>query len=217
MADPKVSISVPAELNTSDITQMTHHSLTMSVRAASDDDIGAITSIYADAVTHTTATYELTPPSQAEMQQRISAIRDAGFPCLVAEDQDQRVVGYAYVSPFRPRPAYRFTVEHSVYVLAGERGRGVGRRLTGALIKECERLGFRQMVAVIGDGQENQASVTFHERLGFWHAGRLEGSGYKFGRWLDTVLMQLSLGGGTGGPPDPQAMLEERFQRGEME
>jgi phosphinothricin acetyltransferase len=188
------------------------------IRATSDHDIDAIASIYSHAVVNTTATYELEPPSRDSMQSRIERIRDAGYPCFVAEEScaDRKVVvGYAYASPFRPRAAYRFTVEHSVYVAPGERGRGVGRLLMEAVINECERLGFRQLVAVIGDGGKNEGSMKFHERLGFRHSGRLEGSGYKFGCWLDTVYMQLKLGGGTSSPPDPASMPEKGFRNEE--
>ncbi|KAK4235301.1 acyl-CoA N-acyltransferase [Achaetomium macrosporum] len=183
-----------------------------TIRPYSDDDTDAITAIYADAVLHTTATYEETPPSSADMHQRLSALRDAGFPCFVAEAEDeskknQRVIaGYAYAGPFRPRPAYRFTVEHSVYVAPGQRERGVGRLLMEALIGACERLGFRQMVGVVGEPQANRASMALHERMGFREAGRLEGSGYKFGRWLDTAFMQRAIGGGAERSPDGEAM-----------
>ena len=120
---------------------------------------------------------------------------DGGFPYIVAEI-DGRVAGYAYAGPFRPRPAYRFVVEDSVYIAPDAKGRGLGRALLQRLIEEATRLGFRQMIAVIGDGRPDSASVRLHEALGFRHCGRLEGSGFKHGRWLDTVFMQLAMNGG---------------------
>ena len=121
---------------------------------------------------------------------------------------------YAYAGPFRPRRAYRFMVEDSIYLAPSAQGHGTGRLLLSTLVEECARLGFRQMVAVIGDGKRNQASVRLHETLGFRHAGLLEGSGYKHGRWLDTVFMQLPLNGGTASPPDPQSLPERNFAEG---
>lgn len=185
----------------------------LTVRPATAGDLAAITEIYAHAVREGTASYELEPPSLAEMTNRFNALRSGGFPYLVAED-DGRVVAYAYAGPFRPRPAYRFIVEDSIYVAPPAKGRGVGRALLERLIKEVRQLGFRQIIAVIGDGHEASASVRLHRRLGFADSGRLVGSGYKHDRWLDTVFMQLSLNGGSGFPPDPQSMPERRF-RGE--
>jgi len=145
-----------------------------------DDDIDAITAIYADAVLNTTATYELDPPSRGEMHKRITNIQEGSFPCFVSEETRHEgpiMQGYAYTSPFRPRPAYRFTVEHSVYIASDARGRGIRRLLMEVVITECEKLGFRQMVAVIGDGRGENASVESHRKLGFRHSGVLEGSG----------------------------------------
>jgi len=188
------------------------HTKALRVRPATAADIDAIAAIYADAVTHGTASYELEPPKRQEMAARFAALADAGFPWLVAEEKGS-VVGYAYAGPFRPRPAYRFIVENSVYVASEAQGRGVGRVLLGRLIQESAKLGFRQMIAVIGDGHAGSASVRLHERLGFRHSGGLEGSGYKHGRWLDTVFMQLSMNGGAGPAPDPDSLAERNFRK----
>lgn len=182
------------------------------IRPAVQTDIGAITSIYADAVTNGTASYELEPPTLAEMTARFETLSAGGFPYLVAEDDAGAILGYAYAGPFRPRPAYRFVVEDSVYVAPDAKGCGIGRLLLERLIAEAGRLGFRQMIAVIGDGHPHSTSVKLHERLGFLHSGRLEGSGYKHCRWLDTAFMQLSMNGGASGAPDPESMPERRFR-----
>lgn len=186
------------------------------IRAASAADLDAITEIYADAVTHGTASYELEPPSRAEMGTRFATLTDGGFPYLVAEKAGA-VLGYAYAGDFRPRPAYRFVVEDSVYVAPEAKGQGVGLMLMQALIATAQAAGFRQIVAVIGDGHADSASVRLHEKLGFRHSGRLEGSGYKHGRWLDTVFMQLSLNGGATLPPDPASLPERKFRGGKEE
>ncbi|KAK4109201.1 phosphinotricin acetyltransferase [Canariomyces notabilis] len=180
----------------------------ITIRDLQDGDLESIADIYKHAVLNTTATYELDPPSPSALGGRLHAIREAGFPCFVAENSSSsssdmpRILGYAYASEFRPRPGYRYTVEHSIYVASSARGHGVGTLLMDALIKACEGLGFRQMVAVIGEGGDTSPSVLFHRKLGFRYAGTLEGSGYKFGRWLDTVFMQRAINGGTGSLPD---------------
>jgi L-amino acid N-acyltransferase YncA len=184
---------------------------TISIRAALAGDLDRITEIYADAVTHGTASYELEPPSRAEMGARFDSLAAGGFPYLVAE-KDGALLGYAYAGAFRPRPAYRFIVEDSVYVAPDAKGQGVGLMLMQALIEACRVSGFRQIIAVIGDGHADSASVRLHEKLGFRHSGRLEGSGYKHGRWLDTVFMQLSLNGGASVPPDAESLPERRFR-----
>jgi L-amino acid N-acyltransferase YncA len=184
---------------------------TVPIRPAREDDLPAITEIYADAVRHGTASYELEPPSLTEMRRRFDALVEGGFPYFVA-DLDNVVAGYAYAGPFRPRPAYRFVVENSVYVAPHAKGRGVGRALMQRLIAEAERLGFRQIIAVIGDGRPDSPSVRLHESLGFSHSGRLEGSGFKHGRWLDTVFMQLAINGGRSSLPDPDSLPERRFK-----
>jgi phosphinothricin acetyltransferase len=181
------------------------------LRPATDADLPAITEIYADAVLHGTASYELEPPTLDEMTRRFRSLADGSFPYLAA-DLGGSVAGYAYAGPFRPRPAYRFVVENSIYVAPEAKGRGIGRALMERLIAEATRLGFRQMIAVIGDGRPDSASVRLHEALGFRHCGRLEGSGFKHGRWLDTVFMQLSMNGGSTAPPDPQSLPERRFR-----
>lgn len=181
------------------------------IRPAVEADLPAIAEIYADAVRHGTASYELDPPSLDEMEKRFAAVTEAGYPYLVAE-LDGAVAGYAYAGPFRPRPAYRFIVENSVYVAPEAKGRGVGRALMERLIGAVERLGFRQVIAVIGDGSPDSPSVRLHEALGFSHSGRLQGSGFKHGRWLDTVFMQLALNGGASTPPDPESLPERLFR-----
>ncbi|MGN6143493.1 MAG: GNAT family N-acetyltransferase [Mesorhizobium sp.] len=183
----------------------------ITIRDAAPSDLDRITEIYADAVRHGTASYELEPPTRPEMAARFETLKAGGFPYLTAVDEAGQVVGYAYAGAFRPRPAYRFIVEDSVYVAPEAKGRGVGRLLMEHLIEAVRALGFRQIVAVIGDGRVDSASVRLHERLGFSHAGRLAGSGYKHGRWLDTAFMQLELNGGTSLPPDPDSWPEQRF------
>lgn len=184
----------------------------LDIRPAARDDLGRITEIYADAVSNGTASYELDPPALAEMAARFDSITGGGYPYLVAAGKVGPLLGYAYASAFRPRPAYRFVVENSVYVAPEAKGRGIGKALMQALIDRCAELGFRQVLAVIGDGSEDSASVRLHQRLGFRHAGRLEATGYKHGRWLDTILMQLSLNGGGNLGPDPSSLPEQRFQ-----
>lgn len=164
------------------------------VRPRTDADVVAIARIYGHHVTHGSASWELTPPDEAEMMRRATATQEAGYPYLVAEI-DGKVVGYAYVGAYRPRPAYRFTVEHSIYIDTELRRGGVGSALMKRLIEVCTEQGFRQMIAVIGDS-ENLQSIRFHEKLGFIHAGIAKSIGFKFDRWLDQILMQLPLGEG---------------------
>jgi len=181
--------------------------MAIEIRTAAEGDLDRITEVYAHAVTHGTASYELEPPSRAEMGKRFEALV-AGFYPYLAAIEDGALLGYAYAGPFRPRRAYRFMVEDSIYLAPEAQGKGVGGLLLAALIASATELGFRQMAAVIGDGARNQASVKLHERAGFRHAGRLEGSGYKHGRWLDTIFMQLTMNGGTTLPPDPGSLPE---------
>ncbi|HVL73758.1 MAG TPA: GNAT family N-acetyltransferase [Beijerinckiaceae bacterium] len=169
------------------------------VRPSVDADLPAVAAIYAHAVAHGTASFELEPPSVEEMARRRAALLEGGFPYFVAQE-DGRVLGYAYAGAYRPRPAYRSTVEDSVYVAPDAQGRGVGRALLSALIDACEARDFRLMVAVIGD-RASAASIRLHESLGFRHAGVLEPVGHKHGRWLATVLMQRPLGAGDSTPP----------------
>ena len=174
----------------------------LTIRPARVADIPVITRIYAHAVEHGTASFELTAPDEAEMARRMQALLDGKFPYFVAE-LDGAVVGYAYASLYRTRPAYRFTVENSVYVAPEIHRRGIGKALLIELIEACTALGFRQMIAVIGDSNQ-AASIGVHRACGFQPAGNLRNIGFKFGRWLDTPLMQLSLGpGGTKEPQDP--------------
>jgi L-amino acid N-acyltransferase YncA len=181
------------------------------LRPAGPGDLERITAIYADAVTNGTASYELEPPDLAEMTRRFEALQAEGYPYLVAENEDA-ILGYAYAGAFRPRPAYRFAVEDSIYVAPEAKGRGVGRLLLTRLIEETRRMGFRQMLAVIGDAQPDSPSVRLHERLGFQHSGVVRGTGYKHGRWLDTGFMQLAMNGGDTLPPDPESVPEKRFR-----
>ncbi len=173
----------------------------MIIRDAIQADLPEITRIYADSVENGVASYELVTPDEAEMGRRMVAITDNGYPYLVAEAEDGAVLGYAYASAFRTRPAYRWLVEDSIYLAPAARGRGVGRALLEGLIERCEKLGFRQMVAVIGGG--HPASIAVHQKAGFVSAGMITGSGHKHGRWLDTVFMQRPLGEGKNTDPDP--------------
>ena len=172
----------------------------VSIRAATPADIPAITRIYAHAVKHGTASFELEPPDEAEMARRQRTLLDGGYPYLVAEI-DNALAGYAYAGPYRPRPAYRFSVEDSIYIDPNAQRRGVGRVLLEHLIEECERRGFRQMIAVIGDSAQ-APSIELHRSLGFRMIGAVENVGYKFGRWLDSVNMQRALGAGATTKPD---------------
>ena len=174
-----------------------NHAAAMSnipVRKAVIADVPAITDIYAYAVRHGTASFEIEPPDEAEMARRQRALFDGDFPYLVAE-HDGTIMGYAYAGPYRPRPAYRFSVEDSVYVAPQAHRRGVGRALLDRLIIESEARGFRQMIAVIGDSSQTP-SIELHRAAGFRLIGSIESVGFKFGRWLDSVLMQRALGPG---------------------
>jgi phosphinothricin acetyltransferase len=166
----------------------------MLLRNATDADLPAITAIYAHWVQHGTGSFELEAPTLEEMSRRRTDVLGKGLPYLVAEVHG-RVVGYAYANWFRPRPAYRFTVENSVYVDQDARRSGVARLLLAELVTRCELAGARQMIAVIGDSG-NAGSMGLHAALGFRHIGTLQSTGWKFGRWLDTVFMQRALGVG---------------------
>jgi len=169
------------------------------IRSARPADIPAITRIYAHAVEHGTASFELDPPDEAEMARRMDELMSGNFPYLVAE-LDGALAGYAYAGPYRARPAYRFTVENSVYVAPASYRRGVGRALMDELIKAATERGFRLMIAVIGDSKQ-AASIGLHEATGFQHVGVFANIGYKFDRWLDSALMQRALGPGATTPP----------------
>jgi L-amino acid N-acyltransferase YncA len=170
------------------------------VRDARESDMPAVQAIYAHHVTHGTASFELEPPTLAQMLQRRADICANGLPYLVAEREGE-VVGYGYATLYRPRPAYRFTVEDSVYVREGMAGFGIGHALLAAVIQQCIESGRRQMVAIIGNS-ENVASIRLHARLGFRQVGVFESVGFKHGRWLDTVIMQRELGEGASTIPD---------------
>jgi phosphinothricin acetyltransferase len=172
----------------------------MPVRDATAEDMPAIQAIYAHHVRCGLASFEVEPPSVEEMRRRFEGVVGAGCPYLVA-DEAQRVVGYAYASAYRARPGYRFTVEDSVYVASDAAGRGNGRRLLARLVEDCERLGYRQMLAVIGDSA-NAASIQLHRACGFTHCGTLRAVGFKLGRWVDSVLMQRPLGDSDRTLPD---------------
>jgi phosphinothricin acetyltransferase len=170
-----------------------------AVRPSTDADLPAIHAIYAHHVLHGTASFEEVPPELAEMARRRAAILARGLPYLVAES-DGRVLGYAYAAPYRTRSAYRFTLEDSVYVAADALGRGTGRLLLRAVLAQAEGSGHRQMLAMIGDSA-NHASVALHAAAGFRHLGTFTAVGFKFGRWLDVVMMQRALGPGGSTPP----------------
>jgi phosphinothricin acetyltransferase len=177
-----------------------------AIRPATAADIPAITAIYRPAVLTGTASFEVDPPDEQEMRRRFEAITGAGYPYFVAE-LDGRVAGYAYAGPYRTRPGYRYTVENSVYVAPDAQGKGIGRALLAPLISACTRQGYRLMVAVIGD-TANYASITLHRRAGFSHCGTIHAVGFKFGRWLDSVIMELPLGEGASSTPvDPPRPL----------
>ena len=171
----------------------------LHIRPATLADIPALTAIYGASVTGGTASFELEAPDANEMQRRWQAIRDAGFPYLAAE-QAGVVMGYAYVSQYRPRPAYRYSVENSIYVAAHAHRSGVGRQLLAALIDAATAKGYRQMIAVIGDSAQSP-SIGLHRRAGFTFVGTIHAVGYTHGRWLDSVIMQRGLGPGDTAPP----------------
>jgi phosphinothricin acetyltransferase len=174
-----------------------------TLRSANPADIPAITAIYRDAVLNGTASYEITSPAEQEMSERFAAIVAKGYPYIAATGETGGLLGYAYASAFRTRPAYRWIVEDSIYLAPESRGLGIGEALLAALIERSEALGFRQMIAVIGGA--HPASVALHRKAGFSETGLLKGTGYKHGRWLDTMMMQKTLGEGTSSDPDPSA------------
>lgn len=173
------------------------------IRPSTEDDIGAIADIYAWNVLNGTGTFEIDPPSAADIAARRADVLAKRLPWLVAE-RDGRVLGYAYANVFRPRPAYRFSVEDSIYLAPDAKGQGVGKLLLAELISQCEAQGARQMLAVIGDSA-NAGSIGVHRTLGFTPAGVLKATGWKFGRWLDVVLMQRPLGLGDSVAPNAGA------------
>lgn len=175
----------------------------MRVRDAAPDDAPALAAIYGHHVLHGVGTFEEAPPSPEEMTRRLEAVRARGLPYLVAEAEGaeaEGILGFAYASLFRPRAAYRYTAEDSVYVAPGQMGRGVGRALVGTVVARCEAMGLRQLIAVIG-GSENDASIGLHRSLGFEMKGVMPGLGFKHGRWVDIVWMQRALNAGAAEPP----------------
>lgn len=171
------------------------------IRNATEKDLGQVTDIYANEVINGTASYELDPPGLEEMTSRFEALKLKQFPYLVAELDDQ-IAGYAYFGPFRPRPAYKWTVENSVYVSPTSQGKGVGKALLSRLIALAEQSGYRQMIAIVGD-PENLGSIALHKSCGFETIGIQKSVGWKHGRWLDCVMMQLELGHGASSPALP--------------
>jgi len=179
------------------------------IRPAKPHDLAAITRIYDHAVRHGTASFEIEPPNEREMARRYEALQADGYPYLAAELEGD-VIGYAYAGPYRARPAYRWSVEDSVYVAPMAQRRGIDRALLERLITEAEIGGFRQMIAVIGDSA-NVGSVELHRAAGFRMVGTFDNVGFKFGRWLDSVLMQRPLG--TGATELPPAAPKVRASR----
>jgi len=174
--------------------------MVLIVRPALEADAGALASIYGHHVLHGFGTFEEVAPAPAEMDQRRRAVLDRGLPYLVAEDAGQ-VVGFAYAGPFRTRAAYRYTAEDSVYIAPEAMGRGVGKAVLSEVVEACRALGLRQLMAVIG-GSDNLGSIGVHRALGFTHLGVGQGLGFKKGRWIDVVWMQLAMNGGASGKPD---------------
>jgi L-amino acid N-acyltransferase YncA len=168
-------------------------------RPSLDTDLPAITAIYAHHVLHATGTFETEPPSVTEMQARRADVLAKGLPYLVAEDAGE-VLGFTYATWFKPRPAYRFSVEDSIYLAPGQQGKGLGRLLLTELLARCEAVGIRKVMAVIGDSA-NAGSVGVHRALGFTQVGVIESCGWKFGAWRDIVIMQKTLGAGDTTPP----------------
>ncbi|HXE22433.1 MAG TPA: GNAT family N-acetyltransferase [Rhodoferax sp.] len=169
------------------------------LRPSRDDDVPAVTAIYTHHVLHGTGTFEIDAPTQADMAQRRNDVLARGLPYLVAEQQGQ-VLGFAYCNWFKPRPAYRFSAEDSIYLAPGYQGRGLGRALLAELTAQAQRAGIRRLIAVIGDSA-NAGSIGIHRSLGFAHVGVLTSCGWKFDRWLDVVLMEKALGPGNSSPP----------------
>nr|WP_315203209.1 GNAT family N-acetyltransferase [uncultured Albidiferax sp.] len=171
-----------------------------TIRPARDEDIAAITAIYSHHVLHGTGTFETTPPSAEDMAARRADVLAKGLPYLVLLDADQ-VLGFAYCNWFKPRPAYRFSAEDSVYLAPASGGKGWGRLLLAELAAQAERVGVRKLIAVIGDSA-NAGSIGVHQSLGFTHVGVLRACGWKFGRWLDVVMMEKALGAADSNSPE---------------
>jgi L-amino acid N-acyltransferase YncA len=171
----------------------------LTIRPSQDADLPAITAIYAHHVLHGTGTFETTPPSESEMAARRADVLAKGLPYLVAEDGGQ-LLGYAYCQWFKPRPAYRFSAEDSIYLHPDAAGRGIGKQLLAELAARAEAAGIRKLIAVIGDSR-NAGSIGVHRACGFEPAGSFKSCGWKFGQWLDIVLMEKPLGEGDRTPP----------------
>jgi len=169
------------------------------IRPSRDEDLPAITAIYAHHVLHSTGTFETEPPSVADMTARRADVLSKGLPYLVAEE-DGRIAGFAYGNWFKPRPAYRYSVEDSIYLAPDLHRKGLGRALLTELLARCEAAGIRKMMAIIGDSA-NAGSVGVHLALGFTQVGIIESCGWKFGAWRDIVIMQKTLGAGDTLPP----------------
>lgn len=172
-----------------------------NIRPSQPLDLPAITAIYRHHVLHGTGTFEIESPSLADMTTRRQDVLNKQLPWLVAEGEDGSILGYAYANWFKPRPAYRFSAEDSIYVSDAARGQGIGRLLLDALCRECEAVGVRKLIAVIGDST-NAGSVGVHRAAGFAHVGTLSAVGWKFDRWLDVVMMEKSLGAGASTSPE---------------
>jgi phosphinothricin acetyltransferase len=170
------------------------------IRPSRDADVPAITAIYGHHVLHGTGTFETTPPTESEMAARRADVLAKGLPWLVMEDGG-RVVGYAYCQQFRPRPAYRYAAEDSIYLHPDAAGKGWGKQLLAEMMRQAQAAGMRKLIAVIGDSG-NAASIGVHRALGFTDAGVIRSCGWKFGRWLDIVIMEKGLGAGATTPPD---------------
>jgi phosphinothricin acetyltransferase len=173
-----------------------------TIRPSREDDIPAMTAIYAHHVLHSTATFEVEPPSTQDMAARRAEVRSRGLPWLVLEEAGQ-VLGYAYCNWFKPRPAYRYSAENSIYLAHDAGGRGLGRQLLAELMTQAEAAGVRKLIAVIGDSG-NASSIAVHRSAGFQQVGTIRSCGWKFERWLDIVLMEKSLGVGDCEPPKAQ-------------
>ena len=172
----------------------------LTLRSSTDADLPAITAIYTHHVLHGTGTFETTPPSESDMAARRADVIAKGLPYLVAEN-DGKVLGFAYCQWFKPRPAYRFSAEDSIYLDPAAAGQRIGNKLLGELTRQAEATGLRKLIAVIGDS-DNVRSIGVHRAVGFRHVGTIDSCGWKFGRWLDIVLMEKSLGEGSRTAPE---------------
>lgn len=180
----------------------------ITIRDLTPADMTAVTAIYAHHTLHGTGTFDETSLSQNDMQARANKVRAQGLPWLVAVDESGNIAGYTYAMQFHTRFGWRFTLENSVYIAPERQRQGIGRRLMRELIERCEKLGYRQMIAAIGDS-ENQGSIGLHKAMGFESAGIYKTVGLKFGRWLDVVLMQRTLGEGAKTVPDSKTSPEK--------